>query len=178
MKATNLEKALIFAYVAGYTDDLKEIYLLSRNEQNPETRDIKKLRTIVSRWKQRPDILKAFEFANKMMESRDQSNQDKGRQQAEEEQKQTETSPADSVRTETKRAGKVDYYDPQNQRRTINAIIDKAQDDPKTQLDAIKAIQQTQRDDRQAAKDNQIQRFYTPVSCRSCPFKAKAAKKG
>ena len=84
----------------------------------------------------------------------------------------------DSERTKPAKAGRIDYYDPQNQRRTINAIIDKAQDDPKTQLDAIKAIQQTQRDDRQAAKDNQIQRYYTPVSCRLCPFKAKAAKKG
>ena len=55
-------------------------------------------------------------------------------------------------------------------------IIAESSDDPKTQLDAIKAIQQTQRDDRQAAKDSQIQRFYTPIQCRDCIIKANFSK--
>jgi len=76
----------------------------------------------------------------------------------------------DNNRTKLERSGRIDYYNPENQRKQINRIIEQAADDPKTQLDAIKAIQQTQRDDRQAAKDNQIQRFYSPLRCHKCPL--------
>ena len=79
-------------------------------------------------------------------------------------------------RTETETKNRIDYYDPANQRKQINRIIAESSDDPKTQLDAIKAIQQTQLDDRQAAKDSQIQRFYSPIQCRECIIKANFAK--
>ena len=176
MKATEREKTVIFALAAGYIDSWLKAFILSRDYPIQQAEQIKSIRPTVTRWKQREEIQNAYNFALSALNLRDEETARKTRAEFEEETK--EKSPADSVRTETKRAGKVDYYDPQNQRRTINAIIDKAQDDPKTQLDAIKAIQQTQRDDRQAAKDNQIQRYYTPIACKSCPFKAKAAKKG
>ena len=92
----------------------------------------------------------------------------------EEGRKEKET--GDNERTQTETKTRIDYYDPANQRKQINRIIEESSDDPKTQLDAIKAIQQTQRDDRQAAKDSQIQRFYSPVQCRECIIKANFAK--
>lgn len=180
MKATAREKAIIFAMIAGYIDTWKEAYIISRDKPAAETSPEKLDPSIVTRWKQRTDIQKAIQDAERILKDRDQANQDKGRRQAEDEQKQMEggKDAGDSNRTKPAKPGRIDYYDPQNQRRTINAIIDRSQDDPKTQLDAIKAIQQTQRDDRQAAKDNQIQRFYTPVTCKICPLYQKRTKKG
>ena len=173
MKASEREKAVLFALAAGQlADGWREAFILSSQKPEKEVTGQKNIATSAERWRRRPEILKAYESAVKAVQELKEEN---GQRTAEE----TAAGLAgDSVRTKPAKAGRIDYYNPDNQRRTINAIIDKAQDDPKTQLDAIKAIQQTQRDDRQAAKDNQIQRFYTPVSCRSCPFKAKAAKKG
>ena len=172
MKASEREKAILFVLAAGQlAGGWKEAFILSSQKAEKEVTNQKNITTSAERWRRRPEILKAYESALKAVQELKEEN---GNQ---DETKAVDLA-GDSVRTKPAKAGRIDYYNPENQRRTINAIIDKAADDPKTQLDAIKAIQQTQRDDRQAAKDNQIQRYYTPVSCRACPFKAKAAKKG
>ena len=175
-RATAREKAVLFALAAGYIDTWETAFILSRQESEADADKLKSRKSSVTHWKQHPEIQNAYNYAVTALNLRDEETARKALAEAGEEIKR-ETA-GDSERTKPAKAGKVDYYNPENQRRTINAIIDKAADDPKTQLDAIKAIQQTQRDDRQAAKDNQIQRYYTPVACRSCPFKAKAAKKG
>lgn len=178
MKATEREKAVIFAFAAGYIDSWQKAFILSRDYPIKQAEEIKSIAPTVTRWKQREEIQNAYNFALSALNLRDEETARKAREETgrkeEEENKDTD---GDSNRTKGKKAGHLDYYNPENQRRTINAIIDKAQDDPKTQLDAIKAIQQTQRDDRQAAKDNQIQRFYTPVTCKICPFKAQKGQK-
>ena len=172
MKASEREKAILFVLAAGQlAGGWKEAFILSSQKAEKDVTNQKNITTSAERWRRRPEILKAYESALKAV------------QELKEEAKPAEdgTGPqlaGDSNRTKPAKAGKIDYYNPENQRRTINAIIDKAQDDPKTQLDAIKAIQQTQRDDRQAAKDNQIQRFYTPVTCKICPLYQKRIKKG
>lgn len=179
-RATAREKAILFALAAGYIDTWETAFILSRQESEADADKLKSRKSSVTHWKQHPEIQNAYNYAITALNLRDEDTTKKALAQAGKVD-EGETGPqlaGDSNRTKPAKAGRIDYYDPQNQRRTINAIIDKAQDDPKTQLDAIKAIQQTQRDDRQAAKDNQIQRYYTPVSCRLCPFKAKAAKKG
>lgn len=172
MKASEREKAILFALAAGQlADGWKEAFILSSQKPEKDVTNQKNIATSAERWRRRPEILKAYESALKAVQDlKEEGKTDEG-----------DTGPqlaGDSNRTKPAKAGKIDYYNPENQRRTINAIIDKAQDDPKTQLDAIKAIQQTQRDDRQAAKDNQIQRFFTPVTCKICPLYQKRTKKG
>lgn len=179
MKATEREKAVIFSLAAGYIDSWQKAFILSRDYPIKQAEEIKSLAPTVTRWKQREDIQNAYNYAITALNLRDEETARKAREEASKKDDE-ETAPqlaGDSNRTKNAKPGRIDYYNPDNQRKTINAIIDKAQDDPKTQLDAIKAIQQTQRDDRQAAKDNQIQRFYMPVACHTCPFKAKKAKK-
>lgn len=172
MKASEREKAILFVLAAGQlAGGWKEAFILSSQKAEKEVTNQKNITTSAERWRRRPEILKAYESALKAVQELKEENGNQDETKAGD-------LAGDSVRTKTAKAGHLDYYNPDNQRRTINAIIEKAQDDPKTQLDAIKAIQQTQRDDRQAAKDNQIQRYYTPVACRSCPFKAKSIKKG
>lgn len=172
MKASEREKAILFVLAAGQLEGgWKEAFILSSQKAEKDVTNQKNITTSAERWRRRPEILKAYESALKAV------------QELKEEGKpaEDETGPqlaGDSNRTKPAKPGRIDYYNPENQRRTINAIIDRSQDDPKTQLDAIKAIQQTQRDDRQAAKDNQIQRFYTPVTCKICPLYQKRTKKG
>lgn len=172
MKASEREKAILFALAAGQlADGWKEAFILSSQKSEKDVTNQKNIATSAERWRRRPEILKAYEKALAAV------------QELKEEGKPAEdgTGPqlaGDSNRTKPAKPGRIDYYNPENQRKTINAIIDRAQDDPKTQLDAIKTIQQTQRDDRQAAKDNQIQRFYTPVTCKICPLYQKRIKKG
>ena len=172
MKASEREKAISFVLAAGQlAGGWKEAFILSSQKAEKDVINQKNITTSAERWRRRPEILKAYEYALKAV----QELKEEGKETVGE----TQTQPAgDSNRTKPAKAGRIDYYNPENQRKTINAIIDKAQDDPKTQLDAIKTIQQTQRDDRQAAKDNQIQRFYTPITCKICPLYQKRTKKG
>ena len=168
-RATEKEKAIIFAFAAGFIPSWKEAYILSR--ETP-TESVNSLAT-VTRWKQREDIRNAYNYAIAFLSKRDEEIKEKALREASKGEPET---PGDNVSTKTRQASKLDYYDPANQRKTINAIIEAAKDDPKTQLDAIKAIQQTQRDDRQAAKDQQTQRIYSPLRCYDCPLHAKALK--
>ncbi len=179
-KASEREKAILFALAAGYIDTWEKAFILSRQDSEEAAGQLKSRKSSVTHWKQHPEIIQAYQNAAAIIKARDERTAEEARRKAEEERKgQEETGKAeDNNRTQGRRAAAVDYYDPQNQRKTINAIIDRSADDPKTQLDAIKAIQQTQRDDRQAAKDNQVQRFYTPVTCKICPLYQKRAKKG
>lgn len=179
MKATEREKAVIFSLAAGYIDSWQKAFILSRDYPIKQAEEIKSLAPTVTRWKQREEIQNAYNFAATALNLRDEETARKAREEAskKDDEETSQQLAGDSNRSKPAKPGRIDYYNPENQRKTINAIIDKAADDPKTQLDAIKAIQQTQRDDRQAAKDNQIQRFYMPVACRTCPFKAKKAKK-
>lgn len=69
----------------------------------------------------------------------------------------------------------IDYTKPEAQKRLLNHLINSA-DDGKERLDALKAIVSMQKDDKEASRDNKIQRFYMPIRCSQCPIYAKAEK--
>ena len=60
--------------------------------------------------------------------------------------------------------GLPDYTLPANQVREINRIIN-ASTDAKDKLDALKLLIAQQKNDGEAAQTQQVQRFYTPLSC-------------
>ena len=70
----------------------------------------------------------------------------------------------------------IDYSDPQAQKDKLNDIINNASD-PGEALDALKVIIQGQKNDQEAAKDKQVQRFYTPLRCHDCPLYNMAKEK-
>ena len=145
MKVTEREKAVIFALAAGGIDTWEKAYLLSRNYSIEEAEQLKSIKPTVTRWKQRPDIATIYNNAIAVLKAKEDRIKEEARQTMKEEEgkEEEETGPADNNRTQGRRAAAVDYYNPENQCKTINAIIDRSADDPKTQLDAIKAIQQT-----------------------------------
>lgn len=75
----------------------------------------------------------------------------------------------EGIDQEQRRAAGIDYTDPVAQKAKLNEIIASAKDSGEA-LDALKVIISGQKDDKQAAKDNQIQRFYTPLQCKECPL--------
>jgi len=165
MKASEREKAILFVLAAGQLDGgWKEAFILSSQKSEKDVTGQKNITTSAERWRRRPEIMKAYEKALKAVEEL----KEVARPADDETKKEDEG--RDNNRTKLEKNARIDYYNPENQRKQINRIIEQAADDPKTQLDAIKAIQQTQRDDRQAAKDNQIQRFYSPLRCHKCPL--------
>ena len=174
MKATEREKAVIAALAAGFVADWIEAYILSRetptNQERERTRA--KLSAIVTRWKQRPDIAGAYNTACEILKAREQVTREKEREQV---LAGFDNKEGDKEHTKNGKRAQIDYTRPENQRTLLNDLINTA-DDQKDKLDALKTIIQAQKDDKQAAKDNQIQRFYTPQRCGTCPLYQKAAK--
>lgn len=171
---TPREKAAILALQLGIIPDAKTAFIAAHDSAE---KDVPRgsLNSYVSKWMNSDKVKQFNEYVNRLLADRDADARQRGREEAEK-MREREEETGGSERTQPKPGRAVDYYDPANQRKQINRIIAASGDDPKTQLDAIKAIQQTQRDDRQAAKDAQIQRFYSPVQCRDCIIKANFAK--
>lgn len=69
----------------------------------------------------------------------------------------------------------IDYTKPDAQKKLLNHIINSS-DESKEKLDALKAVMSMQKDDREAARDNKVQRFYMPLKCTQCPLHARAEK--
>lgn len=167
---TDREKAAITALKLGLLPDSRSAYIAAEDKPAKDVNPVG-IKTLVSRWINSDKVKQYGDYIERLLADREADARERGRREAE-----TGRRAEGSERTESKPGRAVDYYDPANQRKQINRIIAESSDDPKTQLDAIKAIQQTQRDDRQAAKDSQIQRFYTPIQCRDCIIKANFAK--
>lgn len=173
------QKAAVFALAAGILHDWAECYIAAHEAKTKEAETLATNYSNVTHWKNQKKIQDYY------LEVTERINRDKARlhlEGVEEGKKMNDQSPdANSERSQTTTqkeiAVKIDYYDPANQRKQINRIIQEASDDPKTQLDAIKAIQQTQRDDRQAARDQKQVQSYLPLRCDACPLMEKARKK-
>ena len=174
-EATKREKAVLFALAAGQIETWQEAFILARDESEDSARDLKNIKSSVTHWKQHPITQIAWKHANERLQDLKNLAAEEGRKEAEKEGKGKE--PGGNEALKPAGTSKIDYYDPENQRKQINKIIQQAQDDPKTQLDAIKAIQQTQRDDKQAAREGKTVRVYLPLSCDICPLAQKARKK-
>ena len=176
------QKAALYALAAGILADWKEAYIAAHEERTTIARENAKVYTNVSHWKAKKKIqdyyAECVETITRERAAQFLKGQEDERMKADE---RNEKETGDSDRTDTRPPKRVvplvDYSDPTNRKRLINEVIRDASDDPKTRLDAAKVFEQQQRDDKQAAKDNQIQRFYTPVTCRECPIKAAFAEK-
>ena len=68
-----------------------------------------------------------------------------------------------------KNGGSVDYTRPEAQRELLNSLINES-NDPKDKLDAVKVIISSQKDDKQAAREQKQVRFYLAQRCYECPL--------
>ena len=179
-KITDREKAALFYFAAGLCDDWRQLYLIADAKTPEEAAENRNIKQYVSDWKRSEKVKKALEEFRKILADRDADERRKGAEQ-ERQRKQEEKNAGDSNRTdaqpEAHKRKEIDYYNPEEQKKQINRIIQDSADDPKTQLDAIKTIQQTQRDDKQAAREGRQVRAYLPQRCNTCPLYEKARRK-
>lgn len=181
---TDREKAAIYYHIFAGVDDWETLYLLASDSSINEARMSKHLDTYVSRWK------RSFKIQELIKEIRDQrvnieaAAMAKGIQEAEikaeTENRNQDNDNGDGIGdTQSTQNGRkrafVDYTQPENQRRKLNELVNRATDAGEA-LDALKVIISGQKDDRQAAKDQKQVRVYLPLVCSDCPLYEKAAK--
>ena len=167
------ERVAICGLVCGVVDNWADCYLIGAQKYGDLSINRNNLRPTVSRWKNSAKVVKEYERLTAELATRTKA----------------ELSINDNLREGEKLSGcdnkerlqngkraQIDYTRPENQRTLLNDLINTA-GDQKDKLDALKTIIQAQKDDRQAAKDNQIQRFYTPLKCHDCPLYQKSTKK-
>lgn len=172
---TDREKTILFALAAGFLRSWTNAFILSRQESEEAAGKLKSLNSSVQHWKNHPEIKKAYEEAAAILEARDRKTADGIIKEI---QKEKEGGGSERTETNSRRplSGKVDYTDPANQARKLNELVNQA-DDAGEALDALKVIIQTQKADRDAAREGKKVVFYTPLRCHECPLYAKQLKK-
>ena len=175
---TEREKAALYYYVFGGCSNWQMIHAIAKKGNFEPGKNPKSANKMAYDWKNRPQIAAFLKDLQTLKAVQDNETATKKANEIIKE-REKESNKEHNESGNGKRTREIiDFSNPQERRKQYNLIINSANDDPKTQLDALKVIEQLQRDDKQAAKDNQIQRFYTPLKCRDCPLYAKAKKKG
>ena len=173
MNITDREKAAILALRMGIIPDPKSAYIAAHDSAIKDV-PIKSINSYVSKWMHSDKVVQFTTYIDRLLADRDAD----ARQRAKDELAKMEEEgrmPEVSNRTSSK-PRLIDYSDPANRKRLYNEVIRDAAGDPKTRLDAAKVFEQIQRDDKQAARENQVQRFYMPINCKDCVFKTQFAK--
>ena len=177
---TERENAILYALALGVIDSWQKAYILAHQRPEEEVKQQSALYSTVSRWKQHPEIVKAYNNAVAILKAREDKIREESKGAGIQEPKEEETSTGDNVRTETKTgrklAGNVDYTNPAEQARKLNELVNNAED-PGEALDALKVIIASQKADRESAREGKRVVFYTPLRCKDCPLYEKARAK-
>lgn len=167
---TAAEKAALFWAIFEGERDWKVIYQaaagMTEEEMNANKATV--MASYISRWKATSKVKNEIQRLKLFKENYIKHIQ----QQAYEEGRRTaflEAGAANDEELMRKVKGQVDYTDPQMQKEKLNEIINSARDSGEA-LDALKVIISGQKNDQEAAKNNKVQRFYTPLQCRDCPL--------
>ena len=170
-KPTKRETAAVFALVAGIVDNWTDCYIIAYDGKNETVTTQKSLAVSVSRWKNSGPIALEYERLKTILEQTK-------RKAIEDYCKETNGGTADNIGTKSGKRGLIDYSDPANQATKLNELVNSATDGGEA-LDALKVIIQSQRADREAAKDGKVVRAYLPISCVACPlYKLQVKKHG
>jgi hypothetical protein len=166
------ERAAICALICGIIDNWTDCYLIGAGKTANDLPGKNSLNTTVSRWRNSAKVVKEYERQTAELATRIKGNPlNSGNSENEKRLSEGDN----KEHTKNGKRAQIDYTRPENQRTLLNDLINTA-DDQKDKLDALKTIIQAQKDDKQAAKDNQIQRFYSPLRCSGCPLYQKAKK--
>lgn len=166
---TQREKVAIFALAYGLVKTWTETFVLAYDGTPEQARERGGFATIVQRWKNRPDIVATFQDMQNLIYDRDRSNRLQGKKEGE--RLRDEERGGESIRTKTEppKGQGIDYTKPENQTAKLNELVNNADDIGET-LDALKVIIQTQKADREAAKEGKVVRAYIPMTCNDCPL--------
>ena len=175
IELSDREKAAIYMHVFGGVTDWQRLFFTAYAGTYEEAAAKNNLVVVVSRWK---NLERVQNFLRQVLEEKARADvkiqdaaRDEGRKEAAEQ----------AAKEEEKKTGKPanigrDYMDPENQKRKLNEIVNRAQTTGEA-LDALKIIMSTQKDDRQAARDLSQVRAFLPLRCENCPLYDAARRK-
>lgn len=155
---TEREKAAIRLHVFGGVDDWRLLFQMAGGYTESE----RSLTTLVSRWKRSPKVQTEIEAQKREKFAADEAIKERLREEIRREEERRGSEAPERVTRQ-----KVDYANPDEQKRLLNDLINNT-NDPDQKLDALKIIIAGQRDDRQAAKEGKQVRAYLPQNCRDC----------
>lgn len=161
--------AICFELLTG-TTDRRVLINIARDATATQNASPKSVDAVASKWYNMQKVKTYRESLKRLLYQRDEQAREEGRQE-ERKRKEEEKTPKETPKNAA------DYNDPAQRRKLYNTIIIEAKDDPKTQLDAAKLIEQTQRDDRQAAQERKQTALFLPVSCDICPLMEREREK-
>lgn len=176
---TDREKAAITFVFHTPGATWKQAYIIADERSTAEAGKSKYINTQVSRWRNLDKVQNYIKYLHAIQYERDQEQKQRYKKELEkeiekeiEENEETQGNKDSGGNEGRRRSGRgaVDYSDPNERRQLYNRIITEAKCDPKTQLDAAKLIEQTQRDDRQAAQERRQVAAYLPQRCYNCPL--------
>lgn len=180
---TQREKIALYWHVYTNQRQWRNTFIAASDKSEKELLNYANLDTEVSRWKQRKIVADYYEELKYRFRKEEEEKRDNIIRSFQEEQERKALEAGgledqeDGKRGKGKKsqAGPIDYSDPEQQRKKLNQLINEADDD-KSALDALKLIISTQKDDREAAKEQKTVRAYLPVTCDICPLYQKAKK--
>ena len=161
------EKVAIWALSAGVVKSWREAYIIAYNGSIEAVTGQRSLPASVTRWKKSDPV--TAEYQNALNHFKAIKNQGGTGEDM------TTDGRGDNERTNGRNPSRVDYSDPTNQTRKLNELVNTASD-PGEALDALKVIIQTQKADRDAAREGKQVKCYVPISCNDCPLYKKAKK--
>lgn len=159
---TELEKAAIYYHVHSGCKDRNLIYQLANNPERFNKLSNSSKAVTVSRWFNRPEIQERIKL--------EIYNQEKTRQ---EERDKILSSVAVAAEPEGRQKASpeaVNFLDRDEFLKFLNARANEIQDD-KLRNDILKMLSDNLRyKDGENDENNEIQRFYTPLTCNNCPL--------
>lgn len=162
------DRVAIKALVYGFIQNWYDAFAVAFDGKLANLEKLKSIKTLVSRWKNNPNVIAYYNECLYLL------NQDKDKAKGGESLTDGKDQ-GESVHTKTKGQKAVDYSNPQNQMEKLNDLVNSASD-PSETLDALKVIIQTQKADRDAAREGKQVKAYLPITCNDCPLYQKAAQ--
>lgn len=160
---TDHEKIILHYYVLTDRDDWQNYFIMSHPDKNLSNLSKASLKTYVSNWRNNPEV-KDY-ILNLQIEKR-KANQDTSKINIDD-LKPVESEPRNK---ETESANNVNFLDRDEFLKFLNDRANEVQDD-KLRNDILKMLSDNQRyKDIDKAENQEINRFYTPLTCSDCPL--------
>ena len=160
---TDHEKIILHYYVLTDRDDWQNYFIMSHPDKNLSNLSKASLKTYVSNWRNNPEV-KDY-ILNLQIEKR-KANQDTSKINIDD----LKPVESESRNKETINANSVNFLDRDEFLKFLNDRANEVQDD-KLRNDILKMLSDNQRyKDIDKAENQEINKFYTPLTCPDCPL--------
>ena len=158
---TEAERAAIYLHIYDNFQDWKQLYIIAHGAQRFEKLTVESKKNAVTRWKNSAFVVQEIESINKMREA-------ERLKIIEEHERRKETEGPEGVATRSN-SRQTDFLDRDEFLKFLNDRANDKQLDDKTRNDILKMLSDNLRyKDADKNEIDEIQRFYTPITCKDC----------